>query len=138
MWGDVVSLSQEPRTRPVRARLADALSLLLSRSTPVRTEDCFVAVSVFEVRNDTDDAVEVAFRHRPHVVDGEDGFLSMEVLRNVENPKLFWLVTRWTTQAAYSTWHHGHTYRAAHSGMPPGLKLVPGSAAVHAFASIAH
>ena len=69
----------------------------------------FVAVSVFEVANDKDDAVADAFQNRPHLVDNEQGFLSMEVLRNQESPGIFWLITRWTDEESYRSWHRGHT-----------------------------
>ena len=44
--------------------------------------ELFVAVSVFVVANEMDDAVQDAFRARPHLVDGADGFvrLTMEEL----------------------------------------------------------
>jgi heme-degrading monooxygenase HmoA len=93
----------------------------------------YVAVSTFEVRNELDDAVDAAFLQRPHLVDDAPGFVSMEVLRGTDNPKLFWLITRWTDEDSYRAWHRGHTYKESHVGIPKGLKLVPKSAVVHTF-----
>jgi heme-degrading monooxygenase HmoA len=47
-----------------------------------------------------------------------------------DKPAEIWLVTRWADEPSYRNWHRGHTYHAAHKGIPKGLKLVPGSAAV--------
>jgi len=96
----------------------------------------FVAVSVFEVANDRDDAVAEAFVERPHLVDDAPGFLSLEVLRGTDNDHLFWLITRWADEGSYREWHRGHTYKASHKGIPKGLKLVVGSAKVHRFTGV--
>ena len=96
----------------------------------------YVAVSVFEVANERDDAVAEAFIRRPQLVENAPGFVSLEVLRNHQNPRLFWLITRWTDDTSYRTWHRGHTYKSAHRGIPRGLKLVPGTARVHEFAQV--
>lgn len=99
--------------------------------------ELFVAVSVFVVANEMDDAVQDAFRARPHLVDGADGFVRMEVLRGVDDPKEFWLITHWRDEASYVAWHRGHTYHDSHAGIPKGLKLVRGSASVRRMRSVA-
>lgn len=98
--------------------------------------DLFVAISTFVVANEKDDDVHAAFLERPHLVDDVEGFVRMEVLRNIEEPKEFWLLTYWTDQTSYEQWHRGHTYKASHVGMPAGLKLVPRSAKVRRLARI--
>lgn len=47
-----------------------------------------------------------------------------------EKPAEIWLVTRWADEPSYRNWHRGPTHHEAHKGIPKGLKLVPGSAAV--------
>ncbi len=90
----------------------------------------FIAMSRFVVANGMEEAVRQAFVDRPHLVDGAPGFVRMSVLRPAEQPAEFWLLTYWKDEASYLAWHKGHAYHASHRGMPKGLKLVPGSAAV--------
>ncbi len=87
----------------------------------------FVALSRFVVRNGMEDEVHRAFEERPHLVDGVDGFVRLDVLRPIEHPEEFWLLTFWQDEPSYRTWHVGHGRAAAHQGMPKGLRLVPGA-----------
>mgnify|MGYP000540997291 CR=1 FL=1 len=93
----------------------------------------FVALSRFTIANDMAEKVQAAFRNRPHLVDDASGFLSMEVMSPLGNPAEIWLLTRWSDEQSYRTWHRGHAYHESHKGIPKGLKLVPGSAAVQLF-----
>ena len=34
-------------------------------------------------------------------------------------------MTWWADEQSYRRWHHGHTFKASHSGIPKGLKLDP-------------
>src|SRR5271156_752015 len=90
----------------------------------------FLAMSRFEVANGLEDEVAAAFLARPHLVDGASGFVRMEVLRGIDRPAEFWLLTYWTDQESYCSWHRGHGYRASHQGIPAGVKLEKGSASV--------
>jgi heme-degrading monooxygenase HmoA len=85
----------------------------------------FVALSRFTIRNDMAAEVRQAFSARPHLVDKERGFLGMQVMSPLENQAEIWLVTRWTDEHSYRTWHKSHSYHESHSGIPKGLKLVP-------------
>jgi heme-degrading monooxygenase HmoA len=85
----------------------------------------FVALSRFTIRNDMAAEVRQAFTARPHLVDKAQGFLGMQVMSPLENPAEIWLVTRWTDETSYRTWHTSHSYHESHSGIPKGLKLVP-------------
>ena len=96
----------------------------------------FVAISQFTIANDKIEEVREAFRNRPHLVDGEPGFIRMEVISPRELPAEIWLVTYWETEAAFSKWHHSHLYHESHKGIPKGLKLVPRSARLRFFDSI--
>lgn len=82
-----------------------------------------VATSRFVVANDKDNEAAEAFLARPHRVDNATGFIRMEVLRGIANPKEFMLLTYWQSEQAYRAWHNSHSYRDAHSGIPQGLKL---------------
>lgn len=93
----------------------------------------FVALSRFVIANDMREEVRAAFRNRPHLVDDAPGFISMDVISPTDNPDEIWLITYWTDETSYRTWHRGHTYRESHKGIPKGLKLVPKSASVHFF-----
>lgn len=93
----------------------------------------FVALSRFTIGNGMTAEVRAAFRGRPHLVDAAAGFLGMQVMSPTDNPDEIWLVTRWTDEASYRTWHRSHEYRESHAGIPRGLKLVPKSAEVRCF-----
>ena len=93
----------------------------------------FVALSRFTIRNDMAEEVREAFSARPHRVDEAQGFIGMQVMSPVENPAEFWLVTRWSDEQSYHSWHRSHAYHDSHSGIPKGLKLVPKSAEIRFF-----
>jgi len=104
-----------------------------SGSPTSATAGSFVAVSRFVVANGLEEEVCAAFLARPHLVDGASGFVRMEVLRATERPSEFWLLTYWTDQESYASWHRAHAYRASHRGVPAGLKLEAGSASIRLF-----
>jgi heme-degrading monooxygenase HmoA len=97
----------------------------------------FVALSRFTIANGMSASVREAFLNRPHVVDGEPGFLGLSVMSPVDRPEEIWLLTRWLDEPSYRAWHGGHTYHNAHAGIPKGLKLVPKSADVSFFDAFA-
>lgn len=97
----------------------------------------FVALSRFVVANGTTEEVKRAFVNRPHLVDSAPGFLRLEVLSPRENPDEIWLLTYWTEETHYRTWHRSHLYRESHKGIPKGLKLVPKSAQIRFFDLVA-
>ena len=90
-------------------------------------------LSRFVVANDMDAEVKQAFLHRPHLVDEAAGFLRMDVLSPEDMPSEIWLMTYWVDISSYQTWHKSHAYHESHAGIPKGLKLVPGSAALRVF-----
>jgi heme-degrading monooxygenase HmoA len=94
-------------------------------------------LSRFVVANDLDADVKRAFILRPHLVDGAAGFIRMDVLSPEDMPNEIWLMTYWVDLASYRTWHKSHAYHESHAGIPKGLKLVPGSAALRIFNLIA-
>lgn len=98
--------------------LADVLPVAL----PV-----FVALSRFTIRNGMEAQVRAAFCARPHLVDAVQGFIGLQVMRPMDNPAEIRLMTRWTDEHSFRTWHKGHGYHGSHAGIPKGLKLVPRS-----------
>lgn len=97
----------------------------------------YVAISRFRVRNGMEQEVVDAFRSRPHSVDSADGFIRMDVLSPADDASEFWLITTWTDEACFRAWHQGHTYHAAHEGIPKGLKLDPTATQLRSFNYIA-
>lgn len=103
---------------------------------PQLAQEVFVAVSRFVVANGMEDQVHQAFLERPHRVDESEGFVSMEVLRGLDEPREFWLVTHWRDEACFQRWHKGHAFHDSHRGIPRGLKLQVGAQVVRAMRSI--
>jgi len=86
----------------------------------------FVVISKFTVGDGgaMTTAVRRAFVDRPHLVDSANGFQRMDVLSPLDHPDEIWLITHWTDQSCFKTWHASHQYQDSHSGIPPGLKLI--------------
>jgi heme-degrading monooxygenase HmoA len=99
----------------------------------VPEEKVFVALSRFTVANGMAPEVKRAFLDRPHLVDEAPGFLRMEVISPVDDPRELWLFTYWSDEASFRAWHRSHSYRHSHKGVPKGLKLVPKSAELRFF-----
>lgn len=93
----------------------------------------FVALSKFVIANDKTFEVKEAFRHRPHLVDDQPGFVRMEVFSPLDRPQEIWLVTYWADAGSFKHWHHSHLYHESHKGIPKGLKLVPGEQEIRHF-----
>ena len=77
------------------------------------------------------DAVDQAFRRRPHKVEAAEGFVRLEVLRGGADHRDFWLLTWWVDQEAFDRWHHSPEHKASHGLIPRGLKLVKHSIELH-------
>jgi signal transduction histidine kinase/heme-degrading monooxygenase HmoA len=84
-----------------------------------------LAVSRFRVANGRERAVAGAFLERPRLVDHAPGFLGLEVFTPSDDPALFYLVTRWTDEPSFRTWHRSEDHRRAHRLIPKGLRLDP-------------
>lgn len=85
----------------------------------------FLALSKFKVRNGMETEVRDAFLRRPHLVDGVEGFVRMDVVSPSADAAEFWLLTYWRDETSFRQWHQSHEYRESHSGIPHGLKLMP-------------
>ncbi|WP_219908147.1 antibiotic biosynthesis monooxygenase family protein [Enhygromyxa salina] len=90
-------------------------------------------MSRFVVANGMGEQVRAAFLDRPHFVDQARGFVRMEVLIPHDQPAEFWLMTWWTDEDSFRTWHRGHTFRDSHAGIPRGLKLDPKQTSLRMF-----
>ena len=84
-----------------------------------------LVISTFKVANGMEAQVRQAFLDRPRMVDDAPGFLGMEVLVDHHDGSIFHLLTRWTGEASFQSWHSGPIHRLAHHGIPKGLKLDP-------------
>src|SRR5580692_4638038 len=93
--------------------------------TASKTPSPFVSLSKFVVGNDKIAEVKEAFRQRPHLVDGQPGFVRMEVISPIDRPEEIWLITYWTGADSFRLWHRSHLYQESHKGIPKDLKLVP-------------
>lgn len=97
----------------------------------------FLAVSKFRVANGLTPEVRAAFVARPHLVDDAEGFVRMEVISPIDDPDEFWLLTYWTSEQDFRSWHSSHMYRDSHSGIPRGLKLDASATQLRFFRTIA-
>lgn len=85
----------------------------------------FVALSRFTIANGMTKDVKDAFAVRPHLVEFVVGFVRLDVISPHDAPDEIWLLTYWTDEESFHTWHRSHLRREAHAGIPKGLKLVP-------------
>ena len=93
--------------------------------TDAKAASTFVALSRFVVANDQVAEVKAAFRQRPHLMEGQPGFVRLEVFSPIDRPAEIWLVTYWTEGTSFRAWHHGDLHHESHNGLPAGLKVVP-------------
>ena len=109
------------------------LDTIASSTPPGDLPIAHVALSRFVIKNDMVAEVKEAFRNRPQLVDGQPGFVRMEVMSPLDRPEEIRLVTYWTDEESFKVWHHSHLYHQSHKGIPKGLKLVPGEQQIRHF-----
>jgi diguanylate cyclase (GGDEF)-like protein len=80
-------------------------------------------ISRFRVRNGLEEEVRSAFLHRPRLVEKAAGFCGLDVLTDAENPSVFLLLTRWTDEESFRSWHRSEAHHQSHQLIPHGLKL---------------
>jgi heme oxygenase (mycobilin-producing) len=93
----------------------------------------FVALSRFTVANGMEDEVKRAFVERPRRVEEAGGFLRLEVLSPLDDPREIWLLTYWQDEASYTAWHRSHLHHESHQEIPKGLKLDPKATQIRCF-----
>ncbi len=64
-----------------------------------------------------------AFLNRPRLVEKTAGFCGLDVLTDSADPAVFLLLTRWTDEESFRTWHRSEAHHQSHGFMPLGLKL---------------
>jgi diguanylate cyclase (GGDEF)-like protein len=80
-------------------------------------------ISRFRVRNGLEQEVCRAFLDRPRLVEKAAGFCGLDVMTDAANPSVFLLLTRWTDEPSFQTWHRSEAHHQSHGMMPQGLKL---------------
>jgi diguanylate cyclase (GGDEF)-like protein len=80
-------------------------------------------ISRFRVRNGFEEEVARAFLDRPRLVEKTAGFCGLSVLRDAADASIFLLLTRWTDEDSFRTWHSSEAHHQSHAFMPAGLKL---------------
>lgn len=90
-------------------------------------------ISTFKVANGMEGEVRQAFLRCPGIVDNAPGFLGIEVCVDRQDTSIFHLLTRWTDEASFQSWHSGPLRHLAHRGVPEGLKLDPAFTAIRKF-----
>ena len=53
------------------------------------------------------------------------GFCGLDVLTDATDPSQFLLLTRWSDEESFRTWHRSESHHASHVLIPKGLKLDP-------------
>jgi diguanylate cyclase (GGDEF)-like protein len=81
------------------------------------------AISRFRVRNGLEEEVRRAFLNRPRLVEKAAGFRGLDVLTDAADPSVFWLLTRWTDEESFRSWHRSEAHHQSHELIPRGLKL---------------
>lgn len=97
------------------------------------TASRFVVLSRFVIANGMSAEVKAAFCARPHLVDDAPGYCRMEVISPLDRPEEIWLLTFWTDERSFQTWHHSHQYHESHRRIPKGIKLVTGETSINHF-----
>jgi heme-degrading monooxygenase HmoA len=93
-----------------------------------------VAMSRFEIKDpDRIDSVREAFRNRPRLVEGAEGFVRLDVLQPLDTPSEFWVMTYWTDRSAFESWYGTHAFKEAHESLPEGIKLIQGATRISFF-----
>jgi diguanylate cyclase (GGDEF)-like protein len=80
-------------------------------------------ISRFKVRNGMEEAVRQAFLNRPGLVENAPGFRGFNVLTDASDPSIFLLLTEWTDEESFRTWHRSEAHHESHLRIPKGLKL---------------
>jgi diguanylate cyclase (GGDEF)-like protein len=82
-------------------------------------------ISRFRVRNGLEGEVRNAFLNRPRLVEQAAGFCGLDVLTDAADPAIFLLLTRWTDEESFRSWHRSDAHHQSHTMIPSGLKLDP-------------
>lgn len=96
----------------------------------------FVSQSEIAIEGDRGSLLEAAFRTRPGLVDAHNGFLGLELLREVGHRGRYVLVTRWRTREDFRRYMKSRDYRASHAREHAGLEEVSDGAPLRQFETV--
>jgi heme-degrading monooxygenase HmoA len=96
----------------------------------------FVSLSEIAIEDGRTSVLEAAFRARARLVDGHDGFLGLELLRDVGHGGRYVLVTRWRTRDDFRRYMKSEHYRAAHARPHAGLDEASNGAPLRQFETV--
>lgn len=74
-----------------------------------------VKINAIEVPEGAGPELEKRFANRLHAVDGQQGFISFELLRPVSGDDRYFVVTHWESEEDFQAWLKGPA-KDAHSG----------------------
>jgi heme-degrading monooxygenase HmoA len=92
-----------------------------------------LVTSTFKVANGMEAAVRQAFLDRPGLVEDAPGFLGMDVVVDNQDGCIFQLLTRWTSQEFFQSWHSSAAHKLSHRWIPKGLKLDASHTSIRTF-----
>ena len=67
-----------------------------------------------------EEGLTTAISNRLHAVDGFQGFIDLEVWRDLRKPGRFVMVSRWESRVAYRAYMRSPANRASHARVPKG------------------
>lgn len=85
-----------------------------------------IVMSKIKVTNGNDDGLAAQYMQRSGLVDGQPGFIDMQVLRNQDDPCEFIVYMRWQDRASFDAYYKQADFRAAHrnvAAIPGGVKI---------------
>jgi heme-degrading monooxygenase HmoA len=80
--------------------------------------------------------LEAAFRARARLVDSHDGFLGLELLRDVGHSGRYVLVTRWRTHEDFRRYMRSEDYRTVHARQYAGLEEASSGSPLRQFETV--
>ena len=85
------------------------------------------------------DALADSYRNRARLADALPGCLGVEILRHIDRPEEFMVVTRWTDEDAYAAYRAHPAFRQAHQAIAqlPGLRIDRASRVVERYEALA-
>ena len=85
-----------------------------------------VVTSRIRVVGGSADGLAAQYRRRLGLADGAHGCRGVEILRDLDDPAVFAVVTRWTSMDDYESYRRGAAFREAHERIreiPGGVKV---------------
>ncbi len=82
-----------------------------------------VVTSRIRVVEGDPEALAAQYRARLHRAEETRGCLGVEVLRNLDRPEEFVVVSRWNGREAYDAYRRGPAFREAHRCIPAGMRI---------------